>query len=706
MNYLTDMGEVIFRWVLQTTWQAAVLAGLIWVVQWALRKRLSASWRYGLWLLLVVRLLMPGSPRSAVSIFNLTRKTTMVFVPTTPPILLSSAGPNSIVNSFNGTPKMDLPAVNAPRDDPGLAPPGVVVRREPRIDWFNIAFSGWLAGVFFFAARLVWTNVRFRSRIGRHQPIGEETVMRLFNDCRENFQIAHPVRLIESEEVESPAVYGFWRKWLLLPDGFFERFSSAELRHIFLHELAHIKRWDIEANWLTSVLQILHWFNPVMWLTFARMRADRELATDALALAHLAGTENVSYGETILKAVENLASRATQPGLVGIAESKAGLKRRLRAIRGVGAARNWRWAATGVAAIVAGVGLTDAQQAFDKSKASTASGHSTPAMDRAPHISGRILDSNGRPAAGAQVALMRTNIGTDLTGTIATGSGLYLTGTTPHLFNPASGHPMDGPRLLLWNYCTTDAQGRFYLDNLDKAVFLWATQESGCARIATNEFSTNMTVKLEAWGRLEGTLWNYDKIVSHEPVRMGFSPYVKCETNTDEDGRFSFDFVPAGQFRISASGIGESATVKSGETAIVNLGGKGRTVIGKFTIPNSNVKVEFGAIGDTYLFDTMPAQPPRPFKTRRERDQWEVIHECDDNSHVHQMQCAKDGSFRIDQVEPGNYEMLVSIQDRTKPRWLAGYSGYKRTFEIPASKPNDREPLDLGVIELTVNPKL
>src|SRR5437867_13120509 len=71
MNTLSKVGGELFDWILQATWQAAVLAGLILLAQWMLGKRLSPGWRYGLWLLLVFRLLMPVAPQSAFSIFNL-----------------------------------------------------------------------------------------------------------------------------------------------------------------------------------------------------------------------------------------------------------------------------------------------------------------------------------------------------------------------------------------------------------------------------------------------------------------------------------------------------------------------------------------------------------------------------------------------------------------------------------------------------------
>src|SRR5438093_10783682 len=73
MNVFSAIVSEVFRWVLQTTWQAAVLAGLILLVHRLFRKRLSPPWRYGLWLLLVVRLLIPVPPQSGLSIFNLAR---------------------------------------------------------------------------------------------------------------------------------------------------------------------------------------------------------------------------------------------------------------------------------------------------------------------------------------------------------------------------------------------------------------------------------------------------------------------------------------------------------------------------------------------------------------------------------------------------------------------------------------------------------
>ncbi len=327
MSSLTYLFGQTFHWVLQTTWKAAALAGLILLAQWLLRERLSPAWRHRLWLLLVVRLLMPVPPPSAFSIFNLTRATP------SRPIAPSDA----------------LATIQSP----------LAASHVRRMDWFDLAMYSWLAGVCFFGARLAWTNGRFRARIAGYQPVTDEEVMRIFNECRRVFKITRPIHLVECEEVEGPAVYGIWRKWLLLPDGIFERYSTEELRYIFLHELAHVKRGDLDLNWLFAGLQMLHWFNPVLWLAWRRMRADREMATDTLALAHAGEGDRAPYGETVLKVLEGLTSKRALPELVGIVESKAQLKERLAAISHPG--RYWKSSATAVALLIACIGLTNAQ---------------------------------------------------------------------------------------------------------------------------------------------------------------------------------------------------------------------------------------------------------------------------------------------------------------------------------------------------------
>ena len=61
------------------------------------------------------------------------------------------------------------------------------------------------------------------------------------------------------------------------------KYLSAYTNLAYLYE----KRGDISIALLTTILQIVHWFNPVLWFAFYKMRLDREKACDELALSKL-----------------------------------------------------------------------------------------------------------------------------------------------------------------------------------------------------------------------------------------------------------------------------------------------------------------------------------------------------------------------------------------------------------------------------------
>src|SRR4051794_40031137 len=66
-----ETSRPLLAWVGRTTWEASLIAALVLAAQWLLRGRVSARWRYNLWLLVVARLVLPTVPGSRVSPFNL-----------------------------------------------------------------------------------------------------------------------------------------------------------------------------------------------------------------------------------------------------------------------------------------------------------------------------------------------------------------------------------------------------------------------------------------------------------------------------------------------------------------------------------------------------------------------------------------------------------------------------------------------------------
>jgi Antirepressor regulating drug resistance, predicted signal transduction N-terminal membrane component len=212
----------------------------------------------------------------------------------------------------------------------------------------------------------------------RQRPLTHGPTLDLLEDCKALMHVGTPVTLIELQGIESPTLLGFLRPRLLLPAGLATSFSREELRHVFLHELAHIKRGDILAGWLMLALQIVHWFNPLVWVAFYRLRVDRELACDALALSYARPGENESYGLTIIKLLERFGRAVWAPGLAGILENKKQMKERITMIA------KFHKTERGLAlalCLLAGLGvvtLTDAQSGRNGSSGDARSGASQP----------------------------------------------------------------------------------------------------------------------------------------------------------------------------------------------------------------------------------------------------------------------------------------------------------------------------------------
>jgi beta-lactamase regulating signal transducer with metallopeptidase domain/sugar lactone lactonase YvrE len=363
--------HLYFAWLLRVSWQASVLAVVILAVQWAFQRQLSARWRYALWFLLMARLVLPILPSSPVSIFNLVPRHQM---PAVVPVAVGQTHfettttfaqtplPNEQRASSLPLPTAALPAAAQPvRQQAALPQISLKSSGLPRWSAWQFMALIWLVGLIFFATRVIVQDARFLRRLATAAPVTDTHVLSLVDACRVQMGINSKIRLVESAVVKSPALHGFWRSTLLLPPGMTRLFTEAELRHIFLHELAHIKRNDMGVLALVTLCKLVHWFNPILWLGFRRMAADCELACDELALAYAGERERGPYGETILKLLEACARPVAVPGLIGILGEKEQVRRRILMIANFGERRRSSLPALVLAGVVGVVTLTNAQ---------------------------------------------------------------------------------------------------------------------------------------------------------------------------------------------------------------------------------------------------------------------------------------------------------------------------------------------------------
>jgi beta-lactamase regulating signal transducer with metallopeptidase domain len=321
--------QPFFAWLWRATWQAGILVCLILLVQKILGRRLGVRGRYCLWLLLLLRLALPWTPHSRMSVYNL--------VPLSPP-----AGHALAASEFSSAPSAPTVSPAAPHEEARSAAgeaPSAAIAPHPGASgrpWSpaqtRVLLLGWLAGVCFLMGCILVGHVRLSRIVQRAEPVTERRVLDLLDECRTLMGTRRTFAVVVTDAVSSPALFGYLRPRLLLPRPARAELSLPELRHIFLHELAHLKRHDIALGYVLAVLHVLHWFNPLVALGLRRMRADRELVCDGLALSVLAPEETAAYGRTILHQIERLLASRAHWMLAGVSGDKTRIKQRILVI--------------------------------------------------------------------------------------------------------------------------------------------------------------------------------------------------------------------------------------------------------------------------------------------------------------------------------------------------------------------------------------
>jgi hypothetical protein len=116
---------------------------------------------------------------------------------------------------------------------------------------------------------------------------------------------------------------------VLLPQSLGEKLPPQHLSAVLLHELIHLRRRDVWVNLMQSLLQVLYWWHPLLWLANARIRRVREEAVDDAVILTL-NEESSVYAPTLLEVARLAFNRPLASlGLVGILESKNALRQRI-----------------------------------------------------------------------------------------------------------------------------------------------------------------------------------------------------------------------------------------------------------------------------------------------------------------------------------------------------------------------------------------
>ena len=127
--------------------------------------------------------------------------------------------------------------------------------------------------------------------------------IKLLNDIKLEMKIKRPVRLLIHDQGRTPWTWNVLAPTVVLPSDFKE-WSEEDKKNTFLHELAHIKRWDMLTILLAKSITCLYWFNPLVWLAYRHMIQESEKSCDNQVL--LSGTKPTPYARQLLSVANSM----------------------------------------------------------------------------------------------------------------------------------------------------------------------------------------------------------------------------------------------------------------------------------------------------------------------------------------------------------------------------------------------------------------
>jgi beta-lactamase regulating signal transducer with metallopeptidase domain len=318
IEILNPAGEQAVRFAGSMLWQSSVLIGLLFVFEWVWRKKVRAGVRYAIWLIVLVKLLLPPSLALPTGLGWWLGPLWQTHQPR-----VSSARVNY------GTQATAIPADNSS------------ATKAPAHQRLSGAAIALLTSVVVSLGLLAWSVGCWRTVAREAGQAGEPPAWleEQLDKTRRAVGLRRPMRLRLNESAVSPAVCGLLRPTLLLPRALSERLPEAQLRAVLLHELVHLKRKDVWVNCFQTLVQVVYWWHPLLWMANARIRNVREQAVDDAVMLAMGG-EAESYAPTLVE-VARLALRRplASLGLVGILESHSSLRRRIERLINYGPPR-------------------------------------------------------------------------------------------------------------------------------------------------------------------------------------------------------------------------------------------------------------------------------------------------------------------------------------------------------------------------------
>lgn len=320
----------LFKEILSLSLSGTLLILLILVMNPILRERFSKAWQYYIWIVVLIRLLVPFSPEFGIvdNLFRpLSAENSSALLPPAESVDLhtETGNPENMQGDTKG---------NAQSTDPDEKNHTIIESKENAIysDGWKIGGYLWLAGmILLFFGKQAGYGHFLRLMHRSSEPVADKRILQIYKEAAKELEIQKVPKLKYSTRIASPMLTGLIKPAIYLTDTTIQ-WDDKSLHYVLLHELVHYKRHDLWYKWCSDLVLCIHWFNPMIYIMNRHMNAQCEISCDEAVARDLNTEEKLAYGNVLLNAVsENMKSH--RPMLSSaLYEDKKSMKERIKAI--------------------------------------------------------------------------------------------------------------------------------------------------------------------------------------------------------------------------------------------------------------------------------------------------------------------------------------------------------------------------------------
>ena len=334
------MTNMIFKTVLSMSVSGSLLILVMLGGKHFLKNTCSRQWQYYIWLIIILRLLLPFGPEISLM--------------------------GNFYQTFDQVMGHNIPAAsqeNQSQDVEGYAASFEDAGQEiPEAEWaekvsdrkqtqerlsgekgklegaISVSLSGmgvlWLIIALGMLIQKITAYQSFvRYVMAGAEPVSDIALLEELAAVEKQMGMKRKIELCVNPQLSSPTLTGIFRPCIVLPRA---DVSKRDFRYIVLHELVHCRRWDILYKWLVQTVVCLHWFNPLVHVMSREIANACEFSCDEAVVVKM-GYENAQdYGKTLLDAMAAVGKYREASTAVTLSANKQLLKERLGAIMSCG----------------------------------------------------------------------------------------------------------------------------------------------------------------------------------------------------------------------------------------------------------------------------------------------------------------------------------------------------------------------------------